>query len=99
MVVFRYVILERLNKVSVQIQSSSVDVLAVSDLYKSILNFMAAERENFDYFEEIAIQMSAFEQYQGDIKSKRRHKKKIADEYETSDVDIEKTSRDSFNRS
>lgn len=46
MVVFWNAILQKLNKVNTQTQSLPVDVLIVSDLYGSLLEFMAAEREN-----------------------------------------------------
>lgn len=74
MVVFWNAILKRLNKVSIQIQSSSVDVLTVSDLYGSLVDFTMTERENFDYFEEKAIEMRALKQYQGEIKSQPKRK-------------------------
>jgi hypothetical protein len=72
MVVFWNVILERLNKVSVQIQSSSV---TISDLYGSLLKLVIAERENFAYFEESAIKMSELKRYQGDIKRQPKRRK------------------------
>jgi hypothetical protein len=93
MVVFWNIMLERLNKVSAQIQSSSVDVLTISDLYGSLLEFVIAERENFTYFEENAIKMSELKQYQGDIKRQPK-RRKFADE--TLNKEIETTSRDSF---
>jgi hypothetical protein len=93
MVVFWNIMLERLNKVSAQIQSSSVDVLTISDLYGSLLEFVIAERENFTYFEESAIKMSELKQYQGDIKRQPK-RRKFADE--TLNKEIETTSRDSF---
>ena len=83
-------ILERLNKVSTQIQSSSVDVLTVCDLYGSLLEFIIAERENYDYFEESAIEMSALKHYQDEIK--RRPKRKRFTDEPLNEI----TTRDSF---
>lgn len=74
MVVFWNAILERSNKVSIQIESSSVDVLTVSDLYGSLVEFTISERENFDYFVEKAIEISALKQYQGGIKKQPKRK-------------------------
>jgi hypothetical protein len=93
MVVFWNVILEKLNKVSVQIQSSSVDTVTISDLYGSLLKLVIAERENFAYFEESAIKMSELKRYQGDIKRQPKRRKFA---HETSNNEIETISRDSF---
>lgn len=95
MVVFWNAILERLNKVSVQIQSSSVDVLTVSDLYGSLVEFTSAERENFDYFEEKAIEMSTLKQYQGEIKRQPK-RKKMTDLTANVEPEIASGSRDYF---
>ncbi|XP_050511746.1 zinc finger MYM-type protein 1-like [Diabrotica virgifera virgifera] len=95
MVVFWNAILERLNKVSIQIQSSSVDVLTVSDLYGSLVEFTIAERDNFDYFEEKAIEMSALKQYQGEIKRQPK-RKKMTDETSNEEPETPYGSRDFF---
>jgi hypothetical protein len=93
MIVFWNVILERLNKVNAQIQSSSVDVLTISDLYGSLLEFVIAERENFVYFEESVMKMSELKQCRSDIKRQPK-RRKFAEE--TSNNEIETASRDSF---
>ncbi|XP_050516728.1 uncharacterized protein LOC126891593 [Diabrotica virgifera virgifera] len=95
MVVFWNAILERLNKVSIQIQSSSVDVLTVSDLYGSLVEFTIAERDNFDYFEEKAIEMSALKQYQGE-KKRQPKRKKMTDETSNEEPETPYGSRDFF---
>ncbi|KAL3266267.1 hypothetical protein HHI36_010447 [Cryptolaemus montrouzieri] len=64
---------EKLNIVSAQIQTPSVHVLKISDLYGSLLEFVTAEREYFEYFEERAVDMSSFKQHQGDVKTKRKN--------------------------
>lgn len=78
MVVVWNVFLERINKVNVQIQASTVDLITVADLYESLCKFFVAERENFKYFEETAMELSVSKQYTKDMgKRQPKRKKKI----------------------
>ncbi|XP_051155178.1 zinc finger MYM-type protein 1-like [Leptopilina boulardi] len=80
MVEFWNVILERLNKVMIQIQSSTIDLQTVTELYKSLHDFVIAERENFKYFEEKAMEISVVKKYETETCKRKRKRKTFADE-------------------
>lgn len=94
MVVVWNVFLERINKVNVQIQASTVDLITVADLYESLCKFFVAERENFKYFEETAMELSVSKQYTKDMGKRQPIRKKIYDE--TPDEEMRMTASDTF---
>lgn len=94
MVVVWNVFLERINKVSVQIQASTVDLITVSDLYESLRKFFVAERENFKYFEEKAMEISVSKQYTTENGKRQPTRKKRFDE--TSEEVITMTASETF---
>lgn len=59
--------LVRINKMNVLIQASTVDLITVADLYECLCKFFVAERENFKYFEEKAMEISMSKQYTKDM--------------------------------
>lgn len=86
--------LERINKVNVQIQASTVDLITVADLYESLCKFFLAERENFKYFEEKAMELSVSKQYTTDIGKRQPKREKRFDE--TPDEEIRMTASETF---
>ncbi|CAH1103040.1 unnamed protein product [Psylliodes chrysocephalus] len=80
MVVVWNFFLERINKVNVQIQASTVYLITVSDLYESLRKFFVDQRENFKYFEEMAMELSASKQYSKELGKRQPNRKKFADE-------------------
>lgn len=46
------IVLGRWENLTLQIQASNVDLIAVADQYESPRKFFLAEREDFKYFEE-----------------------------------------------
>lgn len=94
MVVVWNVFLERINKVNVQIQSSTVDLITVADLYESLCRFFVAERENFKYFEEMAMELSVSKQYTKDLGKRQPKRKKNYDE--TPDEKMTMAASDNF---
>lgn len=86
--------MERINKVNVQIQASTVDLITVADLYASLSKFFVDQRENFKYFEEMAMELSASKQYSKDLGKRQPKRKKIADE--TPEEEISMTASDTF---
>lgn len=88
MVVVWDVFLERINKVNVQIQTSNIDLITVADLYESLRKFFIAERENFKYFEEKAIELSVSKEYTREIKKRQPKRKKRFDETPDEDIGI-----------
>lgn len=88
MVVVWDVFLERINKVNVQIQISNIDLITVADHYESLRKFFIAERENFKYFEEKAIELSLSKEYTREMEKRQPKRKKRFDETPDEDIGI-----------
>lgn len=82
------------NKVNVKIQASTVDLITVADLYESLCKFFLAERENFQYFEEKAMELSLSKQNTTYIGKRQPKRKKRFDE--TPDEEIRMTASETF---
>lgn len=93
MVCFWSTVLHRIHKVSKAMQSGTVDVLLVRDLYGSLEEYFMEQRNHFDYFENLAIDTSKTVSYEKD--TKRQPKRKVwPDEDRSGEVIL--TGRDSL---
>ncbi|GBP21243.1 hypothetical protein EVAR_84370_1 [Eumeta japonica] len=63
-----------------QIQASTVNLITVTDLYESLRKFFVAERQNFEYFEEKAMELSVSKQYTTEIGKRQPTRKKRFDD-------------------
>lgn len=86
MVVVWDVFLERINKRNVQIQTSKKYLITVADLSKTLCKFFTAERENFKFFEEKAMELSASKHYTKEIGKRQPNRTKRLDETPNEDI-------------
>lgn len=85
MVCFWSTVLHRIHKVSKAMQSETVDVLSVTDLYGSLEEYFMEQRNHFDDFEKLAMDITKNKFYEKDIK--RQPKRKVwADEDRSGEV-------------
>lgn len=75
MVCFWSTVLHRIHKVSKAMQSGTVDVLLVRDLYGSLEEYFMEQRNHFDSFETLATDISKTVSYEKD--TKRQLKRKV----------------------
>lgn len=75
MVCFWSTVLHRIHKVSKAMQSGTVDMLLVRDLYGSLEQYFMEQRNHFNYFEELAADISKITSYEKD--TKRQPKRKV----------------------
>lgn len=72
-------LLKRLNAVSIKLQSVQIDLGTVVELYDSLLKFFETTRDQFDFFESAAIEVSVVKEYAYD-KNRQRQRKRQFDE-------------------
>lgn len=97
MVVFWSAILEKINKTSAHIQSSTVDLVTVEGYYGSLHHFFDALRNDFQLFELEARNLSVTKEYEVERSDKRVHKrKKFYDESSEEEEDCFSSASDSF---
>ncbi|CAH0403834.1 unnamed protein product [Chilo suppressalis] len=83
---------KRSNGNSLKVEQTGNGVNA--DLYESLRKFFVDQRENFKYFEEMAMELSASKQYSKDLGKRQPKRKKNADE--TPEEEISMTANDTF---
>ncbi|XP_054091790.1 uncharacterized protein LOC128923548 [Zeugodacus cucurbitae] len=83
-----------LNLEKLETAASAVDLITVADLYESLRKFFVAERDNFKYFEEKAMEINVSKQYTTEIGKRQPKRKKRFDE--TSEEVITMTASESF---
>lgn len=93
MVCFWSTILHRLHKTSKKIQSPKMDVLTVTELYASLVEFCTSQRHNFEYYESLALKLSENKSYEKDFKRAHERNRKH-DTGSAEDVDLD--GRESF---
>ncbi|XP_046671054.1 zinc finger MYM-type protein 1-like [Homalodisca vitripennis] len=94
MVCFWSTALHRIHKVSKTIQSGTVDVLLVRDLYGSLEEYFVSERNNFSYFEELGMKITKTETYDSYEKDTSRQTKRKVWPDETRSEEVNLTGRD-----
>lgn len=82
MVCFWSTVLHRIHKVSKAIQSETVDVLSVTNLYGSLEEYFMEQRNHFDDFEKLAMDIAKTTSYEKD--NKRQPKRKVWDDEDQS---------------
>lgn len=64
-VIFWGFLLSRLNAVNKNLQSIKIDVVIVLELYDSLIEHISSQREDFDGYEEWALNRSTIKHYNG----------------------------------
>ena len=83
-------VLERVYKTSVQLQKEGLPINVAVNLLQSLLEFIESLRGRFDEFEQSAIEMCGIPSYR-DEEKRKRSRKRLFDEMDTSDSDMEDT--------
>ncbi|XP_053568207.1 zinc finger MYM-type protein 1-like [Bombina bombina] len=67
------IILKRFKVVSMKLQSVHIDLGTVVQMYSSLAELIRKLRDNFEHYEQLSKAMCEIEEYQHDIKRKKKH--------------------------